>query len=338
LGCCFHHSIQVGAACVEVACDTMFEMPSLLLLPVAKAFFKGVLSLVLIVGFIELYSSSGVSNGSDGLPPHWTHSRDQYIQLILYMLMSFWIVCFVNALYQFVIAYAVAEYYYTPYDHDGEKDVGCCAIWDGLYFGLLLHGGSLAFGSLLIAIFMVLQKLIEFAEKQNKDTVNNPVITCVLCLFGCCINCCKETVEFVNKTAYIDIAVTSNSFCAAAKNALVMITELGGAMAILNGATFIFTIFGVVLIMLGSAAFTYFVSSQGVFVQQNSEFDISMPMAPTVVAGILGALVGMAFMHVFDMTSDTLLYCYGYDLHNNKNTASAPQALKELVHGSKDDN
>lgn len=333
LGCCFHHSIQVGAACVEVACDTMFEMPSLLLLPVLKAFIKGALSLVLILGFAELWSLSGVEVDPGGKNPHWTHSQEQNIEIVLYMLVSFWILCFVNALYQFVIAFGVADYYYTPYDHDHEKNVGCCALWDGLYYGLITHGGSLAFGSLLIALCMVLQKMVELAQKQNEAAGDNMVISCLLCCVACCIACCKDTIEYINKNAYIDIAITSDTFCEAAKNALVMVAELGGAMAILNGATFVFTLFGVLLSMIGTAAFTWAMCNQGVFVQQDSEFNVPEPAAPTVVGAILGGLVAFAFMHVFDMTSDTLLYCYGRDLHMGKSTTNAPEALKELVHG-----
>jgi len=250
------------------------------------------------------------------------------------MLMSYWILAFVNALYQFIVAYAVAEYYYTPYDHDQEKEVGCCAIWDGLYFGLVLHGGSLALGSLLIATLMVLQKIIEYAQAENKAHGDNKVVDCLLCCCMCCVHCCKDLVEFINKNAYIDIAVTSNGFCAAARSALEMITELGGAMAILNGATFIFTLFGTILITLGCGWFTYIVSSQGTFVDQSSDFEVSNPTAPMVVACLIGMLVALSFMHIFDMTSDTLLYCYGYDMRTGKGGHTAPTALKELVHGN----
>lgn len=333
LGCCMHTSISIGAACVEVACDTMFEMPALLLLPILKALFKGIMSIILLAGFLQLYSVSGIANSTtDGRSPHMDHSQEQKFFMIFYMLMSFWILAFVNALYQFIVAYAVAEYYYTPYDHDKEKDVGCCAVWDGVFYGLVHHGGSLAFGSLLIAIFMVVQKLIELAEKRNKEAGGNKVVDCILGCCMCWVSCCKEIVEHINKNAYIDIAITSDSFCEAAKSALAMIVEVGGAMAILNGATFVFTLFGVVLISMGAGGFTHLMVNQGVFIDQTSEFDVANPIAPMVVAGLIGVVVALSFMHVFDMTSDTLLYCYGLDLRSGRGGQTAPSALKELVH------
>jgi len=290
--------------------------------------------LVLISGFLLLWSCSGIDHNTADQSPQYTHSQEQQAEIIFYMLMSFWILCFINALYQFIIAYAVAEYYYTPYDHDKEKDVGCCAVWDGVYYGLVSHGGSLAFGSLLIAIFMVVQKLIERAEQRNKEAGDNKVVDCILGICLCCVSCCKEVVEHVNKNAYIDIAITSDNFCEAARSALKMIVELGGAMAILNGATFIFTLFGVVMISLGSGAFAHFMVTRGTFADPMSEFNVPNPIAPMVLASLLGLVVSLSFMHVFDMTSDTLLYCYGMDLRQGKPGHTAPEALKELVHGS----
>jgi len=336
LACCFHQSIEVGSACVEVACETIFEMPSLLLLPVLKAFFKGALSLVLLIGFVELYSASPVVPGSDTEEPHLTHTKEQYLEMLFYMLMSFWILCFVNALYQFIVAYGVCEYYKTPYDHDQEKDVGCCALWDGLFFGLLYHGGSLALGSLLIAVLMVIQQVIRYAQKKEKEAGGNTLVDCVLCCCLCAVGCCKEIVEFIDKNAYIDIALTSNNFCDAAKDALQVITEIGGAMAILNGATFVFATFGTIMITLGCGAFTYVVASSGTFSEQSSQFEVANPIGPMLVSCAIGLLVALSFMHVFDMTSDTLLYCYGYDLKTGQGTQTAPTALKELVHGASD--
>jgi len=242
-------------------------------------------------------------------------------------------VVFVNALYQFIVAYGVAEYYYTPYDHDNEKDVGCCALWDGVYFGMVTHGGSLAMGSFLIATLTFIQMILKAARDASAE---NQVVACILCLINLCVGCCKEFVEFVNRNAYIDIAITSNNFCSAAAEAVGMIVSMGGAMAILNGATWVFMLFGMLLSGLAAAAFTYMVVTQGTFAEQNSQFEVINPSAPTAIGGMIGVIVSASFMHVFDMTSDTLLYCYGYDLKTGSHSSHAPAALKELVHTTKD--
>jgi len=164
----------------------------------------------------------------------------------------------------------------------------------------------------------------------TKDT--NETGQCIVRCLAWTTTCLKEILEHLTKNAYIDIAITSNDFCTAARSATMMVLELGGAMMVLNGATFVFTVFGTILIALGSGAFTYALSTQGTFIDNESQFDIANPVAPMFVACGIGALTALSFMHVFDMTSDTLLYCYGYDLRSGSSAETAPTELKELVH------
>lgn len=334
LFCCFRHSIAVASACAEVACEAMFEMPSLLIAPLVKAAIKGALFFVLLYGFLLLYSTADVTaKGENGLSRSFELTPKHYYSILFQLLMSFWILAFVSAVYEFVIAYAVAEFYYTPYDHDDEKDVnGCCAMCEGLHLGLMYHSGSLAFGSLLIALLQTLQKVIEYAEQKNEETANSHVIKCLLCCCAACVNCCKDIVKAINKNAYIDIAITSRNFCDAAKQAIEMIVELGGAMGLLNGATYVFTVFGAVAISLACGALARTAILHGALT--DAEGGVEHPLAPVIVSMILGLIVALDFMAVFDMTSDTLLYCYGTDIRAGKSGFTAPAALKELVHSS----
>mmetsp|Transcript_102922 Transcript_102922/g.266069 ORF Transcript_102922/g.266069 Transcript_102922/m.266069 type:complete len:630 (-) Transcript_102922:102-1991(-) len=342
VACCMHSSIDAASACIQVACSAIFDMPSLLLAPVLKAVAKVVAFMVLLYGFLNLYSMGEVvtSGLGDGVHRHFAHSNKQLLILFLYVLMAYWILCFMNALYQFMVAYAVAQYYYEPHDEDGDKMVeGCCVAWEGFHVGISFHSGSLAFGSFLMAFLHALQKACEYAEMKNKEGGDNKVVSCVLCVCGCCIGCLKEVVGFINKSAYIDIAINSSSFCTAARSALAMIVELAGAMAILNGATYVFAFFGSALITLISGAFAILACRVGPFADPTSKYHIDAPLPVALVSMCVAFLVSLAFMHVFDMASDTLLYCYGVDLHSGKGGHTAPHELRELVenhgHGGK---
>jgi len=331
MACCLRHSVAAAAACIEVACDEMFEMPSLLLLPLFKSVVKGIIFIIVLNGFLLLLSTAHTSEGGDGTSRTLEYDGTQYGLMVFYILMSFWFLAFVNAVYQFTVAYAVAEYYYTEYDHDEEKDVGCCAIWDGLHVGLLYHTGSLAFGSFLIAFLETIQKVLEYAAKQSEKSGNH-ALNCILCCCICCVHWCTDVVEVVNKNAYIDLAITSDTFCEAARSAVGVIASMGEAMLILNGATFAFTVFGTILITLCSGGFTYAVASCSTFADQASRFYIDSPVTAMIVAMLIGFYVAMCFMDMLDMASDTLLYCYGLDLKTGKAGHTAPAALKDLVH------
>uniref|UniRef100_A0A7S1PS63 Choline transporter-like protein n=1 Tax=Alexandrium catenella TaxID=2925 RepID=A0A7S1PS63_ALECA len=333
VACCLRHSVAAASACIEVACDEMFEMPSMLLLPMYKSIVKGLLVLVLIYGFLKLVSTAEISTyGGNGITRDFHFTDQQYVLLVYYMFMSFWLLAFSTAVYQFTVAFAVAEYYFTEYDHEQVKDVGCCAVWDGLHIGLGCHAGSLAYGSLLIALLQTIQKILEFAEKQNKE-VQNKVLDCILACAMACVGCCKEFVEFVNRNAYIDMAITSESFCDSARNALSMMVQLGGAMTILNGATFVFSVFGTSLITLSSGAFTYWLATScSAFSDSRSSLFIDSPVTAMAVSMLIGLYVALCFMDLLDMASDTLLFCYGVDIQDGKLGHTAPPALKDLVH------
>mmetsp|Transcript_29940 Transcript_29940/g.48028 ORF Transcript_29940/g.48028 Transcript_29940/m.48028 type:complete len:626 (+) Transcript_29940:74-1951(+) len=351
MACCFRSSIDAACACVEVAVEAIFEMPSLLFAPILKAVVKGSFALILIFGFFLLLSTApmtsplmdpnsktnlvgqAVSSQAQGVYRHFELTGQQKGILVGYVFVAFWIECFLNALYQFIIGYAMAEYYYAPYDHDGEKDVGCCALFDGLHVGLLYHCGSLAFGSALVAAFSTLQMIIAAIEYQNQATgQSNRVVDAILGCLQSLVTCFKWIVELINRNAYVDIAITSNNFCDAAKSAIAMIIQLGGSMAVLNGATIVFSVFGSLLIGIACAAFSFFLTTSETFTAQSSSFQVTNPVPVAVVSGFIGVSVAACFMLVFDMASDALLYCYGIDLHTGRGSSTAPPALKDLVH------
>jgi hypothetical protein len=337
--CCFHSSIKTAAAVVEVSCEAMWEMPLLLITPLLKALLKGAAFSVIMYGGILAYTSAdpvpcpGVH--AAGMCRTFHHDNTQLSVLAGYTFCSLWILCFLDAFYQFLVAYMVADYYYSPYEDDGEKDLHQCgALCEGIKYGLITHAGSLAFGSLLIAIIMFLQKVLEYAEKKNKEAGNNAIVSCIIGTALGCLGCCKQMIEFINKNAYIDIAVEGDSgFCSAAKKAMQVIIQEGAAMTILNGATYIFSVFGSLLITVGSGFIVYLIINNGSYndvVGPGSVAAIPDKSSVVIVALFLAFMVSLVFMNVFDMTADTLIFCYGFDRTNGHVSSTAPMELRQL--------
>lgn len=332
--CCLCSSIRTAAAVIEVSVEVIWEMPALLVMPVLKAILNGVMAAFLVYGFLMLFTCAPIETYGDGLSRNFKPTGWLLFEIFFYLLIAYWLMAFLKALYEFVVAFAVADYYFTPYDMHGEKDVGHFYVCHGYQLGLITHAGSLAFGSFIIAFICLIQKTLEFIDKEQKAASGggNAILSCILCCCLCCVSCFKEIIEFINKNAYIDMAVTSNGFCAAARNAMAMIAQLGGTMAILNGATYAFTFFGTALIGVAVGFLTNFVVRQGSFVDQESSYYVADPDMVTLIAIIIGVVVALVFMDLFDMASDTLLYCYGHDLATGSSGYTAPAALKELFH------
>mmetsp|Transcript_11115 Transcript_11115/g.35265 ORF Transcript_11115/g.35265 Transcript_11115/m.35265 type:complete len:401 (-) Transcript_11115:50-1252(-) len=331
-----HTNAPRAAACVEVSCEAVLEMRcSLLVAPALRAFLEALILPAMLHGLLLLLSCVEANAGRH-IIRIWGLGVPQAIILPFYVIVSLWLVGFVHALYQFMVAYAIAEYYYTPYDHDDEKDVGCCTVWDGLTIGLLCHSGSLAFGSLLITLLKPLRWLAYCAHFTWRAAMGsgNDVLACIFCCCARGARLWKTTVGFINKNAYIDMVITSHSFCDSAQHAQQMIMSLGGSVAALNGATDLLAGYGTAIIILATA---YVVSARGALADEASSFHVSDPLAAMVVSMLIAFRVASCFMSIFDVASDTLLYCYGIDLQSGKGCHTAPEALKQLVHAHEDD-
>lgn len=336
LSLCLCSSIRTAAAVVEVTCVVIWEMWLMLFLPLFKALIKGGIYLICMWGLILLWTTADPeTSGGDGVSRSFTHNNTETIFIWYFIFGSLWILAYLDAFYQFVVACMVADYYYEPFDPAGVKETYQCHwLMGGLRHGLWEHAGSLAFGSLLIAILQFIQKVLQYAEKQNQAGGGNMVITCILACLICMFKCCEEVVKFVNKNAYIDIAIAGqDGFCQAFKNAMKVMIESGPAMLVLNGATFVFSMFGVLFITLGSLCVAYIMSNQDEyndFVNNGGEDAISDKVAVLVVAGVISAAVALCFMHVFDMASDTLIFCVGYDKMMHREPLTAPAELRVL--------
>eukprot|EP00928_Gymnodinium_smaydae_P019498 TRINITY_DN1748_c0_g1_i1.p1 TRINITY_DN1748_c0_g1~~TRINITY_DN1748_c0_g1_i1.p1 ORF type:complete len:629 (+),score=98.41 TRINITY_DN1748_c0_g1_i1:47-1933(+) len=335
--CCFCSSIKTAARVIEVSCETMWEMPVLLLSPLLKALMKGASYAIIFFGFLYLFTTAQpVPIGPDGMSRQFDYTGTQKWIIAYYLFASLWLLAWINAYYQFIVAFIVADYYYAPFHDDGDKDVNQCeALCGGMYHGAVTHSGSLAFGSLLIAIIEFLQKCLEYAEKKNQEAGDNKIVKCLIWTALCCLSCIKQTIEFINKNAYIDIAVTGvDGFCDAGRHAIQVITSSAGTMAILNGATMVFSLFGSMLITLLTTTVTYFTVSNGSFSSVTGPGEdqvVPDKVMVCVVAAFISMGVSWCFMNVFDMTSDTLVYCVGYDfavMHHQPNTA--PVLLRDL--------
>merc|ERR1712205_186762 len=126
----------------------------------------------------------------------------------------------------------------------------------------------------------------------------------------CCVTMCKSCAEFINKNAYIGIAIKGDPFCTACRKALKVMIDNAAGMAILNGATFVFQIAGMVLITALCAFIADLICDLSTFTDPASERFLPHPPVTVVVSALIALAMAKIFMDVFDMVSDTLMYCF----------------------------
>jgi len=293
---------------------------------------------------VEEYAAVASLNDVNGVFRTFTYTEDQLQLLAYYLLMMFWLWELVTATSQFVLAYAVQRWYFTPYGEDGGKDgLVFCPIARGYGVAFLFHLGSFAFGSFLVAVTRLLRVIMSFIAKQARDQGNAVGAAAASCC-TCCLTCFQKTIEFLNKNAYIDIAVNSNGFCHGARNALWTIAHNLPAIGILNGATWIIqlacigsiTSFSTWMVYLGLTQLDYFNNP-------TSKNYVQDKIPALIAAGFISFAVAFSFMNVFDMVADTILYCKAVEENRrakgllDARYQYAPSSLDRLIeHGPED--
>ncbi|ETE63585.1 Choline transporter-like protein 2, partial [Ophiophagus hannah] len=134
---------------------------------------------------------------------------------IFNIFMFFWLANFVIALGQVTLAGAFASYYWAFKKPD---DMPAFPLFSSFGRALRYHTGSLAFGSLILAIVQVIRVILEYLDHKLKAS-ENMFAKFLLTCFKCCFWCLEKFIKFLNRNAYIMIAIYGTNFCTSARNA-----------------------------------------------------------------------------------------------------------------------
>jgi hypothetical protein len=220
-------------------------------------------------------------------------------------------------------------WYYTPLPKRKITVPVIKAAWNALYY----HLGTLAFGAALIAICRFVRLILGYIAKES-EAGGNPVAAMIAKVLICCVTCFKRFMEFINKNAYIDVCITSSSFCVAAKHTFDFIIKEGGKVVLLNGACFIFEVLGAFAISTTGAYGTFLlVTKVPRFCENTSDHYVAHPEVAAGAGFFISLTIAAAFMNIFDHTADTLLYTFAWNRNHDHNSAElyCPETLAKLL-------
>lgn len=241
----------------------------------------------------------------------------------------YWIMELITSIGQFVISYSVVMWYFTPLPKRSIPIPVVRATWNALYY----HLGTLAFGAAVIALCRFVRLILGYFARASEGQ-GNPVAAAVAKCLVCCVSCFKRFMEFISKNAYIDVCITSSSFCVAAKHTWDFVLKEGGKVALLNGACFIFEILGAFAISCSGAYCTWLlVTEVPWFYENTSDHYVAHPEVCAGAGFIISLTIAAAFMNIFDHTADTLLYTFAWNRNHDHNSAEVycPPVLAELL-------
>lgn len=229
-----------------------------------------------------------------------------------------WNNAFLVALGQLIIAGACAVWFFTPREEKGKQSAVRTSVWISFRY----HLGSLAFGSFVIAVVQFVRYTLMYLEKQAA-AAKNRVVVLAFKIVQCCLWCFEKCLKFLNKNAYIQIALVGKGFCASAKAAFFLIFRnmaRFGAVAMLGSIIYVV---GIIFITVGSTV-------TGYFLLKALHPEVT-PILPMIVYAATSYLVAKLFMCVFGLSVDTMLQCFIATEEMGGDSGFVPAQLQNLI-------
>lgn len=324
---CMFDKIRVAIGVVKSAALFVAEVKtSLLIPPVMLVLLTANIAYCVVIG-LYIYSS-GEPNTESKLPFAQIKFDDNMNKKLAYHVFgSFWGIAMCMSLSQFIIASTCVLWYF--------KVNTMSHVLKSTYFAFRYHLGSLAFGSLILAVVWSVKVVLEIAVAQAKSAgaEQSKIMEYVINCLRCAVDCFERFIRFLNKNAYIQIALTSENFCTSARAGFFLFLRNMGRFGFTAGIGEIFTLMGKLAITAISTAAGYFYLTRKAGVKDT----ISSPIAPTICCAIASYIIASVFMEVYGLAIDAILQCFLCDEElkerNPSHESRAPAPLKDLING-----
>ena len=223
----------------------------------------------------------------------------------------FWVNAFLVGSAQFILAVGVATWYFShTTDSSGGKKRGSARIRSGFWWLARYHQGSIALGSMIIAICQLIRCMFEWYRRLATGTAwTNPLLQCLLKITSYCLACLNRFVKFITKNGYIMIALGSDNFCYAAWRAFTLIISHTRIFVMTTGIGFFFNFLGKLLIMLFTIGVGYIFVGFVPIIRD----EISSAVFVLIVIGVMGFTIGAFYISMFSFSMDAMLLCFLVD-------------------------
>uniref|UniRef100_H3GJB7 Choline transporter-like protein n=1 Tax=Phytophthora ramorum TaxID=164328 RepID=H3GJB7_PHYRM len=350
LVCFFQKKIRIAVGIVKEASRALQHLPLLVLFPIipfimllvlfayaaivgAYIYSSGEMQLASLAG--ELADQAGQNVTAEATTTLSQVSPDQTMKLLVaYHFFGFlWTAQLINAISMCTIAGAVSRYYWSR--NKTSEEMGPFPVLTSFKNCFRYHFGSLAFGAFIIAVVQFIRAALLYLDHQTQDVQkSNLVLKVVMKIVQCFLWCLEKCLRFLSKNAYILIAMKGHSFCSSAKDAFKILLSNIAQVGAVSTVTFLLLGAGKVAIALSCAIATF------AYLEKNSDdygvggaHELSSPLAPILLALLLGWFVASTLLGVYEMAIDTILLCFCEDKEVNKTSGQyfMSDSLKKFV-------
>ena len=193
------------------------------------------------------------------------------------------------------------------------------------------HLGSICFGGLIVAIIQFVRIIMEYVDKKTKDVQEtNPVLKYLMCCVKYCLWYLEKVMKFLNRNAYIIIAIKGKGYCSSVSHAAGLLVRNALRVVAVNTVGDALPFLGKLFISAGCGVLTFYLLDSGMYT--GGDHQISSPLFPVIFTVLFAYHVADCFFVVYEMAVDTILlsFCEDCDTHDDK-PEYAPQLLLDAI-------
>jgi len=237
-----------------------------------------------------------------------------------------WGLFFCSSFSELVLAGVFSHWYWRR----GRKRLPSWPVGRAVFYTTVFHLGTVAFGSLIIAVIRMIRLVLEYIEKRIKK-FNNELGRCILCCCKGCLWCLEKCVRFINRNAFIMCAVNGTNFCKSAKDAFNLIMRNFVRVVVLNSVCDLLFFIGKIIIVAATGSVSYLVFGGYIPHIREDIPALNYFFIPCVFIVIGSYLIASAFFSVYSMAVDTLFLCFLEDLERNDGSAARPYFMSRKL-------
>mmetsp|Transcript_20015 Transcript_20015/g.32454 ORF Transcript_20015/g.32454 Transcript_20015/m.32454 type:complete len:599 (-) Transcript_20015:433-2229(-) len=322
--------IMIAVACLKVASQAIAAMPMVLFTPAIPLLMNVVFLGWSVMVAVFLYASGTIvyTSTSDPDKPSVSIKWDETLQYMsLYHLFGiFWTTQFIAGFGMMVTAGSIAAFYWN------RDKMPPAPITASLKRTCRYHLGSIALGSFIVAVVQFIRAILEYVDKKTKrlqDT--NPVVKFFMCCVKYCVWYLEQVLKFINRNAYILVAVKGYSYCYSAVEAVKLIIFNAGRMLAVNTVGDFLTWLGKLVVAGICGLLAFLMCDLEQYTDPTSATYLTSPILPVIVVVFVAYCEADVFLSVYEMAVDTILLSFCEDCGTSGGPKFAPPLLMSAL-------
>lgn len=328
--------IKIAIGIIREASKAVQAMPFLILFPLLPTLWIVTLIIYWLVtaayiassGKIDVetvratYDADNSTAEKYGLAEYSDNNLMNYM-LFYHLFGLLWTNQFFQALGYMTIAGAVVEYYWTL----DKKSIQKLPIFRSFYRSVRYHLGSIAFGSLIIAVIQAVRLVLEYIDSKTKQAQEgNALVKVAMACCKCFLWVFEQCIKFLNINAYIMVAMKGTSFVTSMKDAFQLLIANAARVATVGIiSTFLLLLGKLFIVAFSTFCMFLFIRKPPAnlpsFMHGDIE-EVSSPLFPMFITALLAYAIASFFLGVYETAIDTILLCFCEDCKVNKATGT----------------